>query len=244
MKPKYTPSNNPSSSSSSLDTKSNGVVSLDFFNEAADILWFYGHQPPARPCDEEVSLVSRVFDTLDENKDGKLSSEELAHFLGRLGLGWSHESISSLFLELEQHAATGPSSLSGREHARFVTHNDFLSLYEMSLGASLGRGRCRSGSHLVVEHEHEHEHEGHWEEEEENDEDDDDGLVSEVFGIFDKDKDGFISPMELHQLLNGLGFQKEACALGSCVDMIGRFDQDGDGQINLLEFKDMLECAL
>ncbi|KAI5083695.1 hypothetical protein GOP47_0003438 [Adiantum capillus-veneris] len=57
-----------------------------------------------------------------------------------------------------------------------------------------------------------------------------------AFHMFDKDRNGFISPSELQTVLCSLGFP-QARQLDACVDMIARVDENGDGQVDFLEFK-------
>ncbi|KAH7373648.1 hypothetical protein KP509_17G067100 [Ceratopteris richardii] len=60
-----------------------------------------------------------------------------------------------------------------------------------------------------------------------------------AFHVFDRDRDGFISPTELQTVLRSLGFL-QANHLSACVEMIKRADQNGDGRIDFMEFKRML----
>ena len=166
--------------------------------------------------------LSQVFDTVDENKDGKVSKDELKRFLDTLGLQSTYESILSLFKSIRI-----PSS----KDQEFVTSNDFLLLYEItscdvvSSPQQLQPYKSRAVDDLDPCLAYEND------------------LLFEVFNIFDKDNDGFISPCELQVVLCGLGFNK-ALELNACIEMISRFDQDGDGHISFLEFKDMLEFTL
>ncbi|KAI5081476.1 hypothetical protein GOP47_0004659 [Adiantum capillus-veneris] len=57
-----------------------------------------------------------------------------------------------------------------------------------------------------------------------------------AFHVFDKDRNGFISPSELQTVLCSLGFP-QARQLDACVDMIARVDENGDGQVDFFEFK-------
>ncbi|KAL9270192.1 putative calcium-binding protein CML10 [Drosera capensis] len=61
--------------------------------------------------------------------------------------------------------------------------------------------------------------------------------LKEAFDVYDKDKNGKISPKELLAVLKGLG---EKCDLKDCKRMIGEVDVDGDGQVNFEEFKKMM----
>ncbi|KAH7440465.1 hypothetical protein KP509_04G109000 [Ceratopteris richardii] len=59
-----------------------------------------------------------------------------------------------------------------------------------------------------------------------------------AFHVFDRDRDGFISPTEPQTVLRSLGFL-QASRLSACVEMIERADQNGDGRVDLKEFKRM-----
>ncbi|KAH7440462.1 hypothetical protein KP509_04G108800 [Ceratopteris richardii] len=60
----------------------------------------------------------------------------------------------------------------------------------------------------------------------------------EAFHVFDRDRDGFISPTELQAVLRSLGFL-QANHLSACVEMIERADQNGDCRVDFKEFKRM-----
>ena len=61
--------------------------------------------------------------------------------------------------------------------------------------------------------------------------------IRDAFDLYDLDKDGLISPTELHVVLNKLG---EKCSLIDCQRMISNVDADGDGKVNFEEFKKMM----
>ena len=61
--------------------------------------------------------------------------------------------------------------------------------------------------------------------------------LRDAFDLYDLDKDGVISPKELHIVLNKLG---EKCSLSDCQKMISNVDADGDGKVNFEEFKKMM----
>lgn len=61
--------------------------------------------------------------------------------------------------------------------------------------------------------------------------------LRDAFNLYDLDKDGVISPTELHIVLNKLG---EKCSLSDCQRMISNVDTDGDGKVNFDEFKKMM----
>ncbi|KAI3977002.1 hypothetical protein MKX01_008860 [Papaver californicum] len=55
-----------------------------------------------------------------------------------------------------------------------------------------------------------------------------------AFGMYDKDKNGLISPEELQK---GLGYSVD----DYCSRIISALDTDGDGNINFEEFKMMMQ---
>lgn len=63
------------------------------------------------------------------------------------------------------------------------------------------------------------------------------GELRDAFQLYDGDKNGLISAVELHQVLKQLG---EKCSVQDCQKMIGSFDSDGDGNISFDEFKEMM----
>ncbi|MCO5593377.1 hypothetical protein L7F22_047389 [Adiantum nelumboides] len=61
-----------------------------------------------------------------------------------------------------------------------------------------------------------------------------------AFQVFDKDGNGFISPLELQSVLCSLGFA-QARQLDACMDMIARVDENGDGEVDFCEFKKLFD---
>ncbi|XP_057757372.1 probable calcium-binding protein CML27 [Arachis stenosperma] len=61
--------------------------------------------------------------------------------------------------------------------------------------------------------------------------------LRDVFDLYDLDKNGLISVMELHTVLKHLG---KKCSLSDRRCMIKNVDSDGDGNINFEEFKKMM----
>ncbi|KAJ0753933.1 putative EF-hand domain-containing protein [Helianthus annuus] len=61
--------------------------------------------------------------------------------------------------------------------------------------------------------------------------------LREAFDLYDQDKNGKISAVELHSVLKSLG---EKCSLNDCCKMIEKVDVDGDGCVNFEEFKKMM----
>lgn len=64
--------------------------------------------------------------------------------------------------------------------------------------------------------------------------------LREAFAVFDQDGDGFISVIELQEVMCRLELA-EGMKLEDCEKMIESVDRNGDGKIDFYEFKDMLE---
>ncbi|EEC68838.1 hypothetical protein OsI_37420 [Oryza sativa Indica Group] len=72
------------------------------------------------------------------------------------------------------------------------------------------------------------------------------GELEEAFSVFDVDGDGFISPLELQNVMRRLGLQHDA-GYEECERMLKVFDRDGDGNngmINFDEFKVMMQGVI
>lgn len=174
----------------------------------------------AQQCAHSVSSMRwlrRVFDTFDENKDGLLSLEELRRSFEKLGLESSNA-----------HCLLRDSRVSSAQKGAF-SQDEFLLLYH---GVS-----C---TQCVPQDTSDDSNAGSMDS---NKDDAEEELIWDAFNIFDKDKDGFISPSELQSVLCGLGFGA-ARELDACIEMIRRYDQDGNGQVDFEEFKDMLNSAI
>ena len=67
----------------------------------------------------------------------------------------------------------------------------------------------------------------------------DDKSICEAFGVFDQNGDGFISAVELSDILCRLGFM-EARDVSYCESMIQTVDFNGDGFVDLQEFRHLI----
>ncbi|KAL6001489.1 hypothetical protein ACLOJK_007227 [Asimina triloba] len=61
--------------------------------------------------------------------------------------------------------------------------------------------------------------------------------LKDAFDMYDLNKDGWISAVELNKVLKSLG---EECTVQDCHRMISTVDSDGDGKVNFEEFKKMM----
>uniref|UniRef100_A0A0E0MCD2 EF-hand domain-containing protein n=1 Tax=Oryza punctata TaxID=4537 RepID=A0A0E0MCD2_ORYPU len=67
--------------------------------------------------------------------------------------------------------------------------------------------------------------------------------LEEAFSVFDGDGDGFISPLEMQNVMRRLGLQHDT-GHDECERMLKVFDRDGDGMINFDEFKVMMQGVI
>ncbi|MCO5591635.1 hypothetical protein L7F22_045627 [Adiantum nelumboides] len=182
-----------------------------------------GHQPSVnididQPNGSSSALkwLRRVFDTFDENKDGLLSLAELSRSFEKLGLESSN--VHCLLRNM-------PAS-NGQEGA--VSHDDFVLLYQGSSSCKQDTSNTNGNAERPMDCSRD---------------DAQEELIWDAFNVFDKDKDGFISPSELQSVLCNLGFGA-AKEIDACIEMIRGYDRDGNGQVDFEEFKDMLDSAI
>lgn len=65
--------------------------------------------------------------------------------------------------------------------------------------------------------------------------------LKDAFDLYDIDKNGLISAMELHKVMKMLGMKS---TISDCKKMIRKVDEDGDGNVNFEEFKKMMSNGL
>ncbi|KEH27392.1 EF hand calcium-binding family protein [Medicago truncatula] len=66
-----------------------------------------------------------------------------------------------------------------------------------------------------------------------------DDELHDAFDLYNLDKDGLISPNELHIILNKLG---EKCSHNDCQRMVSNVNADCDRNVNFEEFKKSMAC--
>ncbi|GLJ13306.1 hypothetical protein SUGI_0210050 [Cryptomeria japonica] len=64
--------------------------------------------------------------------------------------------------------------------------------------------------------------------------------LMEAFGVFDENKDGYITSEELQHVLSTIGLIPWSQDLQQCEQMIWRFDLDRNGVLDFAEFKSMM----
>ncbi|XP_057814024.1 calmodulin-like protein 2 [Cryptomeria japonica] len=69
---------------------------------------------------------------------------------------------------------------------------------------------------------------------------DDSEDLMEAFGVFDENKDGYLTSEELQHVLSTMGLIPWSQDLQQCEQMICRFDLDGNGVLDFAEFKIMM----
>lgn len=141
--------------------------------------------------------LSRIFNVLDSDGDGRVTAENVQGLLEKLGI----QNICDDNMKI---------MMGSQEHMNF---DDFCGFLLNMCGEA---------------HEHAETEEKVLSEE-----------LEKAFSIFDKNGDGFISPIELQQVLLSLGL-KEGKDLESCEMMITRFDRNSDGRIDFEEFENMM----
>lgn len=161
--------------------------------------------------------MRRVFDLLDENKDGVICPEELQQFTKRLGFEFSEEKAKDMVRTVDKNSDD------------CVNFEEFLPLYSCLRGA-------RDEDHATGDYANSHNcptlggkvYDSAEEE-----------TLLQAFFVFDENRDGLISALELQQVLVKLGMP-EGRSLMSCQKMIERVDADGNGQVDFFEFKEMM----
>ena len=201
----------------------------------------------------DEAVMRRVFDTLDEDNDGRITRKDLSKILLNLGImsiphQYSTESTTSTCRTWEpQDDDTTLFSMDSH-----VSWPQFLALYKLAITAGSNdpmtlpppsmshvspdevsaSSLCIQGMRISEEEDDDDDDDG-----DEMGENDDDQLMVGAFQVFDKDGDGLISPMELLDVLHRLGhFHVDA---HDCANMIARVDLNGDGHVNFSEFKSL-----
>ncbi|XP_002981131.2 probable calcium-binding protein CML30 [Selaginella moellendorffii] len=164
---------------------------------------FVSAESRLEPFAEREELI-KMFETFDENGDGKISCEELGNTMKKLGFEMSRSELESMVVAVDN------------DGDGFVDFDEFLALY----------------SNIYYDDQHHRARDG------------DEQDLREAFSVFDKNKDGFITVVELQAVLNSLGLRDGGVKLADCRRMIKAVDADGDGQVNFDEFKRMMASNL
>lgn len=192
-------------------TKSHNITIADHVSTSA------GTAGPAMYNRLNVSEMRPVFDLFDENKDGRISAEELQPFMRRLGFELSDQKVRDMIRTVDQNGDD------------CVDFGEFLSLYSSLCGEADHR---TTGEYNV-------DNSNHCASVEEDADEEEEETLLKAFFIFDENKDGLISALELQQVLNKLGLPEGKSFIG-CQKMIEKVDSDGNGQVDFFEFKEMM----
>jgi Ca2+-binding EF-hand superfamily protein len=174
--------------------------------------------------------IRRVFNTYDEDRDGRISGAELGNCMKKLDLDVSEDAISTMISSADKNGDG------------VVDFDEFLALQQTPTSANNysngnssthhGKTQSKNSSSTTMSLEHG-----------DDDPDDNDTLLKETFSIFDKNHDGFISDIELQSILHRLGIRKGS-SLKDCQQMIAGVDCNGDGLVDFEEFKGLMTDLL
>lgn len=166
---------------------------------------------------QEMAALGRIFDHFDENKDGKISRDELRRSLEMFGIETDDTELITMI------------DAADRNSDGFLDFSEFASFY-YSLNEEMGEKMDQInavGSSSITN----------------NAENEGEANLRDAFKLFDKDGDGFICAEELQSVLRSMGLS-QGKFLADCRDMIHSVDVDGDGQVSFDEFKQMMVVGL
>ncbi|TVU29350.1 hypothetical protein EJB05_20913, partial [Eragrostis curvula] len=154
--------------------------------------------------------LRRVFELFDRDGDGRITRDELAESLERLGMAAPGDELAAVIARID---ADGDGC---------VDIDEFADLYDaiMHRGGRDGGGDADRG--------------------EKEEEDEEEADMREAFNVFDRNGDGFITVDELRAVLASLGMKQGGREQDDCDHMIGQVDRDGDGRVDFAEFKEMM----
>lgn len=204
-------------SRNSARRKANGLLSDEnqSENHKNDIINGDAQDPgPAtssKICPFDRLEIKRVFDLFDENKDGLISAKELQVYMKRIGFDLSDQKVRKMVGAVD------------RNRDDFIDFEEFFLTYCPLSGNHGGDSKSHDSSFSRVAADEEEEEE----------------TLLKAFFVFDENKDGFISLLELQQVLLKLGLPEGRSLMG-CEKMIQKVDSDGNGKVDFFEFKSMM----
>ncbi|MCO5592819.1 hypothetical protein L7F22_046822 [Adiantum nelumboides] len=212
-----------SSQSCSIATACNGVTALPPSTQCAPA-------PPINPDDanssrgsavsqQEMVALGRIFDHFDENKDGKISLDELRRSLHMLGIETDDEELIAMIDAVDWNSDG------------FLDFSEFASFY-YSLNEEMGQ-KLDPSSDVIMQTNQDKLGET------DRSCDSEEADLRDAFKLFDKDGDGYICAEELQSVLASMGLS-QGKILAECRNMIRSVDVDGDGQVSFDEFKQMM----
>jgi len=161
---------------------------------------------------ESDGCDASIFRILDENGDGRVSTEEIMRFLEKLDLEIPMEDVES---SVKSVSACG---------YEFITFMEFRDFYRRLIFDDKDEnGEFVSNGDYEI----------------------DDMAICKAFAVFDQNGDGFISAIELSDVLCRLGLM-EGTDVCFCQRMIESVDVNGDGFVDLQEFRHLItrSCSL
>ncbi|KAI5070806.1 hypothetical protein GOP47_0015149 [Adiantum capillus-veneris] len=169
---------------------------------------------------QEMVALGRIFDHFDENKDGKISRDELRRSLHMLGIEADDEELIAMIDAVDWNSDG------------FLDFSEFASFY-YSLNEEMGQKMdpSNNGGNLQTNQDNLRE--------KNMSNDGEEADLRDAFKLFDKDGDGYICAEELQSVLANMGLS-QGKILADCRNMISSVDVDGDGQVSFDEFKQMM----
>lgn len=135
------------------------------------------------------------------------------------------------FVHHDKHHASCRCERSGKMGTTELTHDDVaVVMRALGIAGWSGNGKCQDCCLLEEAHVFLEDKTASFRE------------LEEAFCLFDCDGDGFITSIELQNVIGRLGL--EDSMYEDCDEMIQVFDKDGDGRISLDEFKAMMQGAV
>jgi calcium-binding protein CML len=163
--------------------------------------------------------MERLFATYDEDNDGHISRRELGSVMQKLGMETTDEELNCMLRSLDKN---GDGLVDFEEFVDFQVSLSVAPGNVASTLAGAGNSEANGGIQMIG-----------------STSDDDDDDLREAFGVFDKDKNGFICVKELYSVLRSLGISANT-TITSCQKMISAVDRNGDGLVDFIEFKDLM----
>lgn len=166
---------------------------------------------PSPPLDDDP--LRRVFQLIDANGDGLVSTDELHQHLHKLDLldGLHKEQLTCL---VQSASENGGSQLQ---------FEDFKFLYDTLCERPEAQNGASGDSHVLDKGSNDRDNDG----------------LPDAFRVFDVDGDGFISVEELRLVLVGMGFA-QCQDLAFCESIVRSVDSNSDGLIDFCEFRRMM----
>ncbi|CAI5467575.1 unnamed protein product [Closterium sp. Yama58-4] len=186
--------------------------------------------------------AARTFETIDLNKDGKISAHELATLLSRLeNAPAPAASKPGLFGSFSLEEAAGGDLIGFAEEVireADVDGDGMIDFEEFLLSARAGPSLLGEYFVSVPSSDYGEEEESESEGGSDSEEDVREGDLFRAFEVFDRDSNGVITAEELQFVIGVLN--GDDLTMEDCKRMIKRVDTNGDGCVDYNEFKTMM----